>query len=678
MEYFGGDDDANFDDDPELMRELMAIQKEEQKRKERAKKTAAAAASKSKGGHAAPTLGEVDDDIDDDDLEAELNALLAAEGPAPKHAKQHHVAPPMDHEMAEDLPTSSSTAHEISAGSPVEQKAPARPEAPMVAKQSGGPPPLPPRGSTGGAATPADPTPPPPVPRHTPAPPAAEPPAPAVAAKPQEEDVKTKARELLTRRLQAYARNAKLALEDKNTEYAKECAETVEMFEQALEACNEQDITMEDLAEIPSTPPPYKKKLSPVGPLNTLEDELLARIKRFGELGADFEQKGDVSRARMQKRLADQLKTALVIHRKGRPLQEPEKLPVPLGFAPLKPTAGAAPAGGGAASPAAPATLPVPTAQPAAARSKTPSPAPSEPTPQEQSEIMAGKVLEYKKAAVLAKKKGDLPAAAKYLQAAKLLEKELASGPKAKAPGPSTSAAAAAPAPHPSGGTDQMANASKLEVDLRQQLELIIKLKKQFEAAKDVKRTLFYNELIGRCSANLKTVYAAAKHGDPLMFCKIHQINLPALEINPGLSADVLEVKIKSIANLKLPDGWKPTDAYTFVTYEFPFPHDSHQTGKTKTITGTDQPVFDEAFQLPINRKTRQLQRIVQRSPLKLAVFQKGGFLRSDKPCGEASILLGGLVNQATLTIEQDLLIQRKKTGGPYPWIQLDEKSTLL
>lgn len=63
---------------------------------------------------------------------------------------------------------------------------------------------------------------------------------------------------MLLKRRQAYATNAKLAVEDGNSEYAKECAETVLMFDQALEACEEQDITMEDLSEIPGTPPPYK------------------------------------------------------------------------------------------------------------------------------------------------------------------------------------------------------------------------------------------------------------------------------------------------------------------------------------------------------------------------------------------------------------------------------------
>ena len=36
--------------------------------------------------------------------------------------------------------------------------------------------------------------------------------------------------------------------------------------------------------------------------------------------------------------------------------------------------------------------------------------------------------------------------------------------------------------------------------------------------------------------------------------------------------------------------GWKPSDGNIFVRYEFAFPHDEHQSGKTKVIAGTTSP----------------------------------------------------------------------------------------
>lgn len=73
---------------------------------------------------------------------------------------------------------------------------------------------------------------------------------------------------------------------------------------------------------------------------------------------------------------------------------------------------------------------------------------------------------------------------------------------------------------------------------------------------------------------------------------------------------------------------------------------------------------FEEAFQLSINRRSRQLQRVLCRYPLKLLVWQKGGFLRSDKPCGEADVVLDALDERASFSDTRDLLLGRRKTGG--------------
>lgn len=139
--------------------------------------------------------------------------------------------------------------------------------------------------------------------------------------------------------------------------YAKECAETVLMFDQALAACEEQEITLEDLSDIPGTPPLYKvcffglfsnlshqfQKTQPEKPKGpqTLEQELVNRIAKFEALASDYEQKGDSGRARMQRRLCDQLKDALRVYKRGGKIQ-PDQLPVPIGFDKLPPSGGAA------------------------------------------------------------------------------------------------------------------------------------------------------------------------------------------------------------------------------------------------------------------------------------------------------------------------------------------------
>jgi hypothetical protein len=87
-----------------------------------------------------------------------------------------------------------------------------------------------------------------------------------------------------------------------------------------------------------------------------------------------------------------------------------------------------------------------------------------------------------------------------------------------------------------------------------------------------------------------KLVYREFKFNGPIFSYKVSNINLPVLECNPNLQADTLELKINSIKSLKLPDGWKPTDGNTYVTYEFPYPHEEHQTGRTQIVSKTDNP----------------------------------------------------------------------------------------
>jgi hypothetical protein len=66
--------------------------------------------------------------------------------------------------------------------------------------------------------------------------------------------------------------------------------------------------------------------------------------------------------------------------------------------------------------------------------------------------------------------------------------------------------------------------------------------------------------------------------------------HLPALEKHSEIPEDVLQLKILSINKLKMAEGWKPKDCSIYVTYDFPFPHDKHQTGRTQIVSGTDNP----------------------------------------------------------------------------------------
>lgn len=89
---------------------------------------------------------------------------------------------------------------------------------------------------------------------------------------------------------------------------------------------------------------------------------------------------------------------------------------------------------------------------------------------------------------------------------------------------------------------------------------------------------------------------------------------------------------------------------------------------------------FSDVFLLDVNRKTKQLLRICKRQPLKLEVnlfkyvtylsifkfkiYQKGGFLRSDKLFAHSDVSLSGLEQNITISGAFPLLEGRKKIGG--------------
>ncbi|KAI6171577.1 C2 domain-containing protein [Aphelenchoides bicaudatus] len=593
-------------------------------------------------------LGEIgNDNIDDDDLEAELNALISAEEtnepPRPKQQtkveeKSSGSSPDMNRTSPEKTPTSVASAG--SSKQKVTLLHRCRLDVtPMLLRYQN-----------------------------------------CLKSLLHPKDVKSQATQLLLKRREAYATNAKLAVEDGNSEYAKECAETVMMFDQALAACEEQEITLEDLSDIPGTPSPYKKKTSEKPPpAQTFEQELLNRIAKFEELADNYEQKEDVGRSRMQRRLAGQLKDALKVHKRGGKIQ-PDQLPVPLGFDKLPPVAGSV-----AAVPqptgmnevdmflekltlAGPSRLSAPTLP--QQRSKTPSPARSEPSPQMQAEMLQAKAVEYKKGGIDSQKERRLASSGKKIENE---ANELNPPPSSQ------------PLKIDAHTEIQITPSSKLLYNLKHQLEMVMKLRTQFNAIKDIRRTQFYDELIKRCTHDLRICHQEVKSGrDPLMKYKINEINLPTLEINPGMPADVLELKIVSIEDLRMPEGWKPIDAQTFVSYEFPFPHEAHQKGQTQIVYKTESPGIQ------FNRLQKSLLHVV------LNVRNRKKF--NETFVEKQDINFADINNQATVHAEQDLLDHRKKTGGKitveirvqkplddkkmnttkaYPWIRLADTSIL-
>uniref|UniRef100_A0AAV2JZH6 C2 domain-containing protein n=1 Tax=Knipowitschia caucasica TaxID=637954 RepID=A0AAV2JZH6_KNICA len=84
-------------------------------------------------------------------------------------------------------------------------------------------------------------------------------------------------------------------------------------------------------------------------------------------------------------------------------------------------------------------------------------------------------------------------------------------------------------------------------------------------------------------------------------------------------------------------------------------------------FTSTDpvlSPEYDQSFTLTINRNHRGFRRLVTSRGLKLELYHKGGFLRSDKPIGTAVLKLEGLENHSEIREIVEVMDGRKHTGG--------------
>lgn len=101
-----------------------------------------------------------------------------------------------------------------------------------------------------------------------------------------------------------------------------------------------------------------------------------------------------------------------------------------------------------------------------------------------------------------------------------------------------------------------------------------------------------------------------------------------------------------SLEVLKAIDIPGKSDIDTYVKVEFPFPNvsqsqrcfivkyisnicgnrnqDRPQTSRTKTVKDSINPMFNETFKFDIDRKSRQLPRVLKRHPLKLELTSKG------------------------------------------------------
>ncbi|KAK6059804.1 hypothetical protein COOONC_02549 [Cooperia oncophora] len=265
------------------------------------------------------------------------------------------------------------------------------------------PPPVP-RRSTSGVIQGSSEAAPPPVPRRTSSS-SLPPESPQKSADLRKEQVL----KVLKRRRDAYVANGKAAVAAMDKTAAKQYVEVAKMFDQALAALDTASADELDLADVPPSPPPYRR-VEKVEKPATFVDGLQSRLERFQALARKAAQEGNDRKARMNNRMAEQYAAAIRDAKAGRPVAVadlpslPDMPPLP----PQKPQ-GAVPKGPAPGMRPPPAVGPLaPSGQPGKSRNTT------------QLEFLLKRQNEFRHAAMQAKAQGNMELAKKYLLESKL------------------------------------------------------------------------------------------------------------------------------------------------------------------------------------------------------------------------------------------------------------------
>ncbi|KAI5608918.1 coiled-coil and C2 domain-containing protein 1B isoform X2, partial [Silurus asotus] len=464
------------------------------------------------------------------------------------------------------------------------------------------------------------------------------------------------------------------------------------------------------------TPPsPATPSLAP--PKNILE-ALEQRMAKYRETYDQAKASGNDRKARMYERIIKQYQTAIRSHKAGRDLNYGE-LPVPPGFPPIPGQVAVQPEEGlaaaletankiasnetedgddeeeeakreskqvfylfilysGAVEKPKKLIMTVPPMVQHPKRTPSPERTIQKESPSaavtEQVVMLEARRKQYLKAALEAKQKHDMEQAKVHLRTAKNLEQLITAARSgkhidlSKVPSPpSEEDEDFIVVQHSEVELSERAEEvySQLSTMLKEQYEKCMTYSKQFTHLGNVAETTKFENLAARCKKSLEILKLAQTRGLEPPKHHFEERTYSTVRIFPELSSTDMVVMIVKGMNLPAPYGVASNDLDAYVKFEFPFPtSDQPQRHKTSVIKNTSSPEYNQSFTLTINRNHRGFRRVVQSKGLKLEVFHKGGFLRSDKPVGTAHIKLDKLETESEVREIVEVMDGRKATGG--------------
>nr|CAH7715364.1 unnamed protein product [Callosobruchus chinensis] len=408
-------------------------------------------------------------------------------------------------------------------------------------------------------------------------------------------------------------------------------------------------------------------------------------------------EEGNSSKARRFGRIVKQYEQAIKQHKAGKPIAVDE-LPTPPGYAPI-PVEGAPP------SAPAPKATPRTPASPSTSSSGAPTTSgeggPSISPGQRKSGnhvstthadkqvlILLAKQKQFKQAALNAKKKGEMMEAKEFLRQAKGFDKLL----EVARAGLPVDWSSIPVSPEAKSQLDNEYNIvmgeeateestadldvlARLENQLQKQLKMCLSTRDHNRALGDVAGTNRFERLALNVTKDLDVIRMAQKSsGGVLPKFHYETREFAIVKSFTDIPDNSMEVTVHRGINYQTEN---PKEIDTYVSIEFPFPQDTPFTGRTATIKDTNNPSYGKTFVIPIQRNSRQCQRVFKRHGIKFEVYAKGccgaasdflyccsGFFRGDSIIGTVNVKLQPLETHCEIHDSFDLLEGRKKVGG--------------
>ncbi|KAL5022471.1 hypothetical protein ScPMuIL_001626 [Solemya velum] len=294
---------------------------------------------------------------------------------------------------------------------------------------------------------------------------------------------------------------------------------------------------------------------------------------------------------------------------------------------------------------------------------------------EQQAVFLRERMEEYKMAALQAKKNRDLELAKKYMRLAKGFQPMIDAAdsglpvdlaqipPSLNAKENETAFVVVTPDEvQITGDRDEVFK--KLEQDLIQQIRTCATNNQNFTKLGDVVTAMKFQQMEKNSRKDLESLKSAFRSGDPVPEFHYENRTFSLVQCNADLGDNDFELSIVRGIQYNLPSGYAEKDVDTYVKFDFPYPTDDPQTGTTETIKSSLNPEYQQPFKIEISRKSRGFMRVVERKIIKIEIFYKRGFLKSDKIIGVVNLKLQALDNKCTVHDSYDLTDGKKAVGG--------------